>query len=479
MTQPRPVPGPAVPESAQTPAPAGKPVAKTGSVARQGSLTRPSPIPSRIVRSAGALVWRPADPQQTPSLGQHFTATEIEVLLVHRPRYDDWSWPKGKAEINEPLLAAGVREVEEETGIVVSLYAPMTAQRYRLGMGQTKEVYYWVGVPASEESVTNTRPPVTPAPKKEIDEARWVSPAAAREMLTRRGDRRLLDDLVARAEAGQLVTATMAFLSHAQCVGRNRPDAARTLSRAGTRQAIELIDMLSALGVTRLLSSPAKRCKGTLEPYSIVSGTSLNVAEELKLPAELSYVPTVGLPKTPALEAETPTSEAETKQPPTPKRTVPSPAMFAARVGGQLKVPALPKPGEVPPSPALATENSEGGASQVKTAPAVPVPKPPREAQAGKPEFKIVKLDRAQEVVQKLLKFPGAPLAISAHPELIEHMLAPLVEAASINVARQFPEGTDLDQTGQLTVVHVAYPEGTGQAPEVMAVEVHRVAQRG
>lgn len=471
MIQPRPVPGPAVSEPAQTPANLPKPVGKTGSVARQGSLTRPSPIPSRIVRSAGALVWRPADPQQTPSLGQRFTPEEIQVLLVHRPRYDDWSWPKGKAEINEPLLAAGVREVEEETGIVVSLYAPLTAQRYRLGMGQTKEVYYWVGIPAGEESVTNTRPPVTPAPKKEIDEARWVSPSAAREMLTRRGDRRLLDDLVARAEAGQLVTATMAFISHAQCVGRNRPDASRTLSRAGTRQAIELIDMLSALGITRLLSSPAKRCKGTLEPYSIVSRTSLNVAEELKLPAELSYVPTVGLP---GEHSFVPVVQNQ----PVPKPTVPSPAMFAARVGGQLKVPALPKPRQVL-APAEDLENSEGGASQVKTTPAGPVPKPPRASQAGKPEFKIVKLDRAQEVVQKLLKFPGPPLAISAHPELIEHMLAPLVEAASINVARQFPEGTDHDQTGQLTVVHVAYPEGTGEAPEVVAVEVHRVAQRG
>lgn len=455
MTQARPVPGPAVPTPTDTPTSQAKPAGKTGAVARQGSLTRPSPIPSRIVRSAGALVWRPANLQQTPTLGQRYNATEIEVLLVHRPRYDDWSWPKGKAEINEPLLAAGVREVEEETGIVVSLYAPMTAQRYRLGMGQTKEVYYWVGMPASETAVTNTRPPVTPAPKKEIDEARWVSPVTAREMLTRRGDRRLLDDLVARAEAGLLVTATYAFLSHAQCTGRNQPEAARTLSRAGTRQAIEVIDMLSALGVTRLLSSPAKRCKGTLEPYSIVSGAVLNVANELKLPPEYGYVPAppVAEPAAPA------------------KRRVPSPAMFAAQLAGNLKMPAMPPATEASGKPADVAHGAGVAGAGVAGAGVA------GGAQSAVP-FKAVQLESAREVVVKLLAHPGAPLAISAHPELIEYMLAPLVEAASINVARQFPEGTDLDQTGQLTVAHVAYSGGP-TAPEVVAVEVHRVTQRG
>ncbi|MCS4484689.1 NUDIX hydrolase [Gleimia sp. 6138-11-ORH1] len=450
MTQPRPTPG------ATVPGPPTPNVSQTKPVARRGSLTRPSPIPSRIVRSAGALVWRLADRTQKPAYGQRYDRAEIEVLLVHRPRYDDWSWPKGKAEVNEPLLAAGVREVEEETGIAVSLYAPMTAQRYRLGMGQTKEVYYWVGLPVTEENLINTRPPVTPAPKKEIDEARWVSPTDAREMLTRRGDKRLLDDLVSRAEAGQLMTATIALLSHAQCRGRNYPEASRTLSRAGTRQSIELIDMLSALGVTRLLSAPASRCKRTLEPYSTILGTVVSVAEELKLPAELSYLPTAEKTVEPETDCSEGAKAAELK--PT-KRVVPSPALFASRVGGQLKVPAVPKQSEKEPAAATVKDN-------------LPDDEPLR-------EFKIIKLDRTQEVIQKLLKHPGEPLAISAHPELIEHMLGPLVEAASINVARQFPEGNDFDQTAQLTIVHVAYPNANTDAAEVIAVETHRVPIRG
>ncbi len=426
MSSAHPVPGPKEKSGPQTAGSNAKPIA------RRGSLTRPSPIPSRIVRSAGALVWRPADSAQPPQVGKQYKADEIEVLLVHRPRYDDWSWPKGKAELNEPLLAAGVREVEEETGILVSLHAPLTAQRYRLGMGQTKEVYYWVGIPVSETGVAISRPPVTPAPKKEIDEARWVKPEQAREMLTRRGDRRLLDDLVARAENGSLFTATLAFVSHAQCVGKHRVEAERTLSRVGTRQAIELIDMLSALGVTRLLTSPAKRCRGTLEPYATVSGATLSVADELKLSPEYSYVP-----------APKPASAT--------KRLVPSPAMFATRVAGQLKVPAVSTQVEEPQAP------------------------------VAKPEipFTAVKLESAREVVAKLVAHPGTPLAVSAHPELVEYMLKPLVEAASINVARQFPEGDAYDHTAQLTVVHVAYPHGNENKPEVVAVEVHRATERG
>lgn len=442
-------------------------------IARRGSHTRPSPIPSRIVRSAGALVWRPANQSETPQLGKKYQAHEIEVLLVHRPRYDDWSWPKGKAEINEPLLAAGVREVEEETGIIVTLYAPLTAQRYRLGMGQTKEVYYWVGLPATENGVTLSRPPVTPAPKKEIDEARWVKPEKAREMLTRRGDRRLLDDLVTRAENGTLYTTTLAFLSHAQCRGKNHVEAERTLSRVGTRQAIELIDILSALGVTRLLSSPAQRCKATLEPYATVANITLNVADELKLPPEYGYIPPLENP-VPQQTKETSANSSiaaengkktDTENTVTVKRPIPSPAMFAARIAGQLKTPAMKPPKENP------AENKE---HQIET-----LGKTPTETTETQPVFTPVQLESAREVVTKILAHPGTPLVVSAHPELVEYMVQPLVDSSSINVARQFLEGAAYDQTAQLTVVHVAYPEGGRKKPEIMGVEIHRASERG
>ena len=133
--------------------------------------------------------------------------------MVHRPRYHDWSWPKGKAENGEPLVAAAVREVEEETGQVITLGAPLTTQRYRLGGGQTKEVHYWVGTPMpADDPAARLRAPVARAPRTEIDQTTWATPAAAADMLTRRGDRRLLADVVARAREGRLATSTIIVL---------------------------------------------------------------------------------------------------------------------------------------------------------------------------------------------------------------------------------------------------------------------------
>ena len=173
----------------------------------------PAPRPQRLVRSAGALVWRFADPTRVAVPGEPIDPADIEVLMVHRPRYHDWSWPKGKAENGEPLVGAAVREVEEETGQVITLGVPLTTQRYRLGGGQTKEVHYWVGTPLSaDDPAARLRAPVARAPRTEIDQTTWATPEAAADMLTRRGDRRLLADLVARTREGRLATSTIIVL---------------------------------------------------------------------------------------------------------------------------------------------------------------------------------------------------------------------------------------------------------------------------
>lgn len=245
---------------------------------------RPSPIPSRIVRSAGAVVWRPRKGVSLPAVGEVVDPEQIEVLVVHRPRYDDWSWPKGKAELNEPLIVAGAREVEEETGVVVSMGAPLTTQRYRLGSGHTKEVHYWVGTAVSHPAVERGRVPVAPASAKEIDCARWMSVERAHGVLTRRGDRRLLDEVVARAQAGDLVTLTVALVRHGSAIARSQwsqVEATRPLSRTGGRQAVVAADVLSAVGVERLLTSPWVRCERTLEVYSALTGLPVVTAEDL------------------------------------------------------------------------------------------------------------------------------------------------------------------------------------------------------
>ena len=177
----------------------------------------PAPRPQRLVRSAGALVWRFTDRSRVAVPGEPIDPEDIEVLMVHRPRYHDWSWPKGKTENGESLVAAAVREVEEETGQIVTLGVPLTTQRYRLGGGQTKEVHYWVGTPVpTGHASERLRAPVARAPRTEIDQTVWTSPERAADMLTRRGDRRLLADIVARAREGRLVTTTLLVLHPGQ-----------------------------------------------------------------------------------------------------------------------------------------------------------------------------------------------------------------------------------------------------------------------
>ena len=105
------------------------------------------------------------------------------VLLVHRPRYDDWAFPKGKLEEGESWEDAALREVEEETGLrcVLGAYAGSTRYPMREGM---KEVRFFHMEAAGEARAQN-----------EVDEVRWVAPAEARELLTHDRDRSLLDAL--------------------------------------------------------------------------------------------------------------------------------------------------------------------------------------------------------------------------------------------------------------------------------------------
>jgi 8-oxo-dGTP diphosphatase len=132
------------------------------------------------VRAAGGLVWRPAvigDPSGATDLG-------VEVVLIHRPRYDDWSFPKGKLDRGESWEDAARREVEEETGLRCELGEELPPARYLDSKGRHKLVRYWamraVGIgPWS--------------PNREVDRRRWVPLGEAAELLTYEHDRRLLD----------------------------------------------------------------------------------------------------------------------------------------------------------------------------------------------------------------------------------------------------------------------------------------------
>src|SRR3954468_17341633 len=116
---------------------------------------------AREVVSAGAVVLGPGG----------------TVLLVHRPKYDDWSFPKGKLDRGEHATAAAVREVHEETGVRIRLGLPLPTQRYAVRDG-TKTVQYWIGRPVGDHDVSAYQP------NDEVDEVTWVPLDKARRVLS-------------------------------------------------------------------------------------------------------------------------------------------------------------------------------------------------------------------------------------------------------------------------------------------------------
>jgi 8-oxo-dGTP diphosphatase len=126
------------------------------------------------VQASGGLVRRQA-------------AGRDEVLVVHRPRYDDWTFPKGKLHAGEDPAAGALREVGEETGIACRLGREVTSTRYRDAKGRPKRVRYWLMEPAGDAG--------TSVPNAEVDEVRWVTPDEARRLLTYEHDRAVVDGL--------------------------------------------------------------------------------------------------------------------------------------------------------------------------------------------------------------------------------------------------------------------------------------------
>ncbi len=196
-----------------------------------------------------------------------------EVLLVHRPKYDDWSFPKGKLDPGEHVTAAAVREVAEETGVDIRLGVPLRSQLYRVANGQ-KRVHYWAGRVVGDDDVS------TYQPNAEIDEVRWVSVDKARALLTYDYDRGTLDEW----QAERKKTQPLIVLRH----GKARPraswhgdDRERTLTKPGHEQAEALAPVLGAYGATRLVSSSSRRCWTTVTPYAEISDLDVEVSDDL------------------------------------------------------------------------------------------------------------------------------------------------------------------------------------------------------
>jgi 8-oxo-(d)GTP phosphatase len=212
------------------------------------------PPPARRARevvSAGAVILGPGD----------------EVLLVHRPRYDDWSFPKGKLDRGEHATSAAVREVDEETGVRIRLGVPLRSQSYPIRVG-TKRVHYWVGRAVGGGDVGDYQP------NAEIDEVAWFPVDKARRRLSYQFDVDTLDEALQQARK----TRTLLVLRHSQARSRKAwrsDDRERPLLATGRHQAERLVPLLAAYDVRRLVSSSSTRCVQTLEPYAGASGRTL------------------------------------------------------------------------------------------------------------------------------------------------------------------------------------------------------------
>lgn len=231
-------------------------------------MTRPR---SGVIHAAGALVWRVKDDQ-------------LQVLAVHRPKYDDWSWPKGKLDPGETIVECAVREVAEETGYQVTLGRPLPSVRYMVS-GREKEVRYWAAHVAPRKSgPVRARASVTPASTGEIDRTKWLTVKQARKRITKLHDLDPLDALIAAYEADELQTTPLMIVRHARAMRRKAWDGAdrdRPLTKGGTVRAGQLVPMLAAFGITDVSTSPARRCADTIAPYARAAGVRTGEIEAL------------------------------------------------------------------------------------------------------------------------------------------------------------------------------------------------------
>jgi phosphohistidine phosphatase SixA/8-oxo-dGTP pyrophosphatase MutT (NUDIX family) len=234
-------------------------------------MTEPDAQPADLIRAAGAVVWRG-------------TEDSPEVALVHRPKYDDWSFPKGKLEPGEHVIAGALREVAEETGITVELGRSLPPIHYMKGK-RLKRVDYWVARMISEDR----HPDVDEV--DEVDKVVWLPVEEAGRRLTYE-----LDAGVLRAfGAAPLATTPLVLVRHALAGARKNwdgDDEERPLDDRGRKQARVLADVLSGYRPAELISSPSKRCVQTLEPYAERSGLEITLEPSL---SESQYDPQTSL----------------------------------------------------------------------------------------------------------------------------------------------------------------------------------------
>lgn len=208
--------------------------------------------------AAGAVLWRPDEHSGAPL-----------VALIHRPRYDDWSLPKGKLDAGEIEPVAAVREIFEETGHSAHLGRRLGRVSYPIPSG-TKVVRYWVARSCGGEFVPNS----------EADELRWLPVAEARKRLTYPMDRKMLGRFAKKPAD----TQTVLIVRHGAAGRKARyrgDDRLRPLDAKGRAQAKSLIPQLLAFGASSVYAADRVRCRQTVELLADEIGVPIGMEPSL------------------------------------------------------------------------------------------------------------------------------------------------------------------------------------------------------
>jgi 8-oxo-dGTP diphosphatase len=225
---------------------------------------KPASAPNGAIFAAGAVLWRPGDES---------SASGPLVAVVHRPRYDDWSLPKGKVEPGETEPVTAVREVEEETGYISELGRRLATVSYPVEHRSrpggdieigTKRVRYWTARAIGGEF----------APNSEVDQLSWLPVKEAMTQLQYPYDRKVLRRFVKHPAD----TRTLMIVRHGTAGTKARykgDDAKRPLDKRGRAQAESLVGQLLAFGATSVHAAPKVRCFQTVEPLAEELGVTI------------------------------------------------------------------------------------------------------------------------------------------------------------------------------------------------------------
>jgi 8-oxo-dGTP diphosphatase len=227
----------------------------------------PGPAVSVIgaIEAAGAVVWRRG-------------STGPEVLLIHRPRHDDWTLAKGKREPGEEMPETAVREVVEETGVRPVLGRRLRTVHYEVD-GRPKRVEWWAAAePARPGSGARF------VPNHEVDQVGWYPLDQAHERLSYADDRGVLDEF-ARWPHRTVPFVVLRHTSAGQKGDWDGDDLLRPLDHQGQAQARALVPLLACFGPVRVVSSPAARCLASVEPYAGHIGAPVQIEPAFIKPA--------------------------------------------------------------------------------------------------------------------------------------------------------------------------------------------------